>query len=519
MNATYCNERRTAVCGRLAPSIAIGCLAFVCASPVSLTAQTNETRTFQPVAAIEGTPRLEGADVVYLTNGEMLQGEVINHNLILHTAYGSIPFEIDWLAGITINQQPGHLDRIKTVNRNQFSGFLNDPIEFRPESGEPVQLNKFEIERIVFQQRASEASRVATRRFLMLENGDMLSGQPLDWNPQSGPGGNSAAARLDEVEQVRFLKGARDIQILLRTGEETSAGLKEDSLRMQLDLGPVVVLPVSVLQTLYARTATVPLAVQQEFDGVVPIATNASIEPPAPTPDGMVWIQPGRFQMGSYPSEKGHGPDEDPPTEVLITQGFWMGRYEVKQSEYFEVMGVNPSAYQGQTNLPVEKVTWNEAVAYCKKQTADEREAGQLPLGFVYRLPTEAEWEYACRAGSITRFYFGDDLAGTELAAHAWFVNNSDSSTHPVGQLKPNAWGLHDMHGNVWEWCQDIWEDAYPGGTVTNFTGSTDGWLRVARGGSWLYDTSFNRSANRDSYGPDNRCSDIGFRIVLAPPL
>ncbi len=516
---TVSRRARTVWPHRFGQWIAIGCLSVVCAATDSLNAQTNEAGTFQPVLTIDGTPRLEDVDVVYLTKGETLRGKIVNDSVTVHTAYGSLRLEVDWLAGIAIDRQSGHLDRVKTVNRNQFSGFINEDFEFRKESGEIVRLNTYAVERIIFQQRPNESSHGATQRFLVLESGDLLSGQVLDWNPTPGPGGASVAAGLDDIELVRLAKGTRDLKILLRTGEETTASLKDDALRVELDLGPSVVLPVPQLRALYARTGSPPLPVRREFDGAVPSEGNASAEPPAATPDGMVWIQPGRFQMGSYPSELGHGPDEDPPTEVVITHGFWMGAYEVTQAEYLEFMGVNPSGYQGQPDLPVEKVTWNEAAAYCEKRTVHEREAGRLPPGFVYRLPTEAEWEYTCRAGSTTRFHFGDDLTDVELPSYAWFISNSDSSTHSVGKLKPNAWGLHDMHGNVWEWCQDLWQDAYPGGTATNYAGPSEGWLRVARGGSWLYDGSFCRSANRDSYGPENRCSDIGFRVVLAPPL
>jgi formylglycine-generating enzyme required for sulfatase activity len=227
----------------------------------------------------------------------------------------------------------------------------------------------------------------------------------------------------------------------------------------------------------------------------------------------MVWIRPGSFRLGSDPDEIGHGPDEDPATEVRITHGFWMGLREVTQAEYREVMGVNPSAYQGGTDLPVEKVTWNEAVAYCAKRTLFEREADRLPTGFGYRLPTEAEWEYACRADTTTRYHFGDDLAGTELAAHGWFINNSGSSTHPVGQLKPNAWGLYDMHGNVWEWVQD-WYAKYPPGPLTDPQGPSSGALRVIRGGGWFVGAGLCRSAYRHCAGPGRRLLYLGFRVL-----
>jgi formylglycine-generating enzyme required for sulfatase activity len=144
---------------------------------------------------------------------------------------------------------------------------------------------------------------------------------------------------------------------------------------------------------------------------------------------------------------------------------------------------------------------------------------GLLPKGYAYRLPTEAEWEYACRAGTATRFSYGDDRSDARLGEYAWFMHNSDSTTQPVGLKQPNPWGLHDMHGNVWEWCLDRWEGALPGGCITNSPVAPQGNLRTARGGSWLYGGNACRSSNRDDYSPWNRCSDIGFRVVLAPVL
>jgi formylglycine-generating enzyme required for sulfatase activity len=194
-----------------------------------------------------------------------------------------------------------------------------------------------------------------------------------------------------------------------------------------------------------------------------------------------------------------------------------MTAHEITQADYESLMGRNPSQYTGENQRPVEKVNWQEATDYCRALNAREQAAGRLPDAHVFRLPTEAEWEYACRAGSTARFSHGDDPGYFETPSHAWCSHNSDSSTHPVGSRKPNDWGLFDMHGNVWEWCLDEWTGAYPGGTITNVVSTPKGALRVARGGSWLYDPRFSRSANRDSYGMLNRCSDVGFRVVLAP--
>jgi len=159
--------------------------------------------------------------------------------------------------------------------------------------------------------------------------------------------------------------------------------------------------------------------------------------------------------MGSPTNELDRWDGEGPQTAVTISRGFWMGKYEVTQGEYLEVMGSNPSRFTGDTNRPVETVTWYDATNYCGQLTQRERAAGRIAANSLYRLPTEAEWDYACRAGTSTRSSFGDDLGYTNLTNYAWYRENRGLTTHPVGQKLPNPWGLYDMHGNVWEWCQD----------------------------------------------------------------
>lgn len=227
---------------------------------------------------------------------------------------------------------------------------------------------------------------------------------------------------------------------------------------------------------------------------------------------GMVWIPPGSFTMGSPETEPGRLAWEGPQTRVSMPRGFWLGRHEVTQAEYEAVRGVNPSEWRGE-DLPVEMVSWNDAVAYCQELTARERRAGRLPAGYEYRLPTEAQWECACRAGTTTRFSFGDD--DSELGEHAWYLPNGDSRTHVVGEKLPNAWGLYDMHGNVWEWCADWYGDSHPGGNVTDPAGPGSGIWRVFRGGSWSYSAQGCRSAYRYGYAPSSRYNYLGFRVAL----
>ena len=204
------------------------------------------------------------------------------------------------------------------------------------------------------------------------------------------------------------------------------------------------------------------------------------------------------------------------PTNETLTRSFFLGRYEVTQGEYLSVIGTNPSNFPGDTNRPVEQVSWNDATNYCAQLTARERLAWRLPAGWTYRLPTEAEWEYASRAGSTNRFSYGDDPDYTQLANYAWYSANSGGTTHAVGGKLPNRWDLYDMSGNVWEWCAD-WYGNYPGGSVMDPRGSSAGSSRVVRGGRWTNSGRCCRSAYRLSDYPSDRNYIVGFRVVLAP--
>jgi len=236
-----------------------------------------------------------------------------------------------------------------------------------------------------------------------------------------------------------------------------------------------------------------------------------------PTPGlRFVWLPGGQFLMGSPADEVDRQADEGPQTLVTLTQGFFLGRYEVTQGEYLSVIGSNPSYFTGDTNRPVEQVSWQDATNYCAHLTAQQLAAGRLPSGWAYRLPTEAEWEYACRAGSTTRFYYGNDPGYTQLSNYCWYEVDSSGTSHEDGEKQPNAWGLYDMSGNVWEYCAD-WYGSYAGGSVTDPKGPPTGTCRVCRGGSWDYIALRCRSAFRNSWTtPTYSDSHMGFRVVLA---
>jgi len=230
----------------------------------------------------------------------------------------------------------------------------------------------------------------------------------------------------------------------------------------------------------------------------------------------LVLISKGTFVMGSPESEQGRD-DGETQHEVTISEDYYLGVFEVTRGQYEKVMGTNLSYFQkrviGKSDssmYPVDQVSWEDAVEFCKKlsELPEEKKAGR-----VYRLPTEAEWEYACRAGSKAAYSFGAN--SKTLGDYAWFGENSGRHTHPVGEKKANAWGLYDMHGNVWEWCSD-WYGVYPKGSVSDPSGPSEGSIRVDRGGSWAYGAANCRSAYRGWGAPSYRIGNDGFRVALS---
>lgn len=229
------------------------------------------------------------------------------------------------------------------------------------------------------------------------------------------------------------------------------------------------------------------------------------------------WCPPGTFMMGSPASETGRGLgwDED-QVEVTITQGFWLGETEVSEGQWRKLMDISTWSGQiseGWEEFPIRGISQEDAVLYCEKLTSEERTAGRLPTGWKYALPTETQWEYACRAGSKTRFSFGDSEA--ELGDYAWFDENTyykeERYAHRVGQKKPNSWGLRDMHGNVWEWCSDWYDPEPPGGRDPSPQAHES---RVLRGGSWIESADQCWSAYRGGASSNLQSDRGGFRVA-----
>ncbi|MFN9264124.1 MAG: formylglycine-generating enzyme family protein [Acidobacteriota bacterium] len=226
----------------------------------------------------------------------------------------------------------------------------------------------------------------------------------------------------------------------------------------------------------------------------------------------LVRIPAGRFLRGSPPAEAGRANDESPLHEVTISRPFWLAAYEVTQQQWRTVMGSNPSTFahgEDAPRRPVERVSWHDAQDFLARLNA-------LGIG-RFRLPTEAEWEYAARAGSPARFAFGEDPAFEALPKYAWFYSRAEGRSHPVGGKQPNPWGVYDLYGNVWEWCAD-WFGPYPAAPVTDPQGPASGRDRVIRGGSWFNEPEALRSANRHRHPPDSRQTNLGLRLIWSEP-
>lgn len=224
----------------------------------------------------------------------------------------------------------------------------------------------------------------------------------------------------------------------------------------------------------------------------------------------MLWVPPGTFTMGSPGEEVGRGANET-QHQVVLTKGYWLGQTAVTQAQWQMFMRDNPSYFRGD-QLPVETVSWNDCQTYIQKLNDAVKEGG-------FRLPTEAEWELACRAGTTTAFSYGKTIASGQVNfdGRSPYADGPESQnrdrTVPAGSLPANPWGFCEMHGNVWEWCQD-WFNSYPAGMDQDPVGAVSGECRVLRGGSWFSIGSHCRSAVRDSNEPGLRVNDIGFRLA-----
>lgn len=245
-------------------------------------------------------------------------------------------------------------------------------------------------------------------------------------------------------------------------------------------------------QVAYSRESGLPTAAW------LPLPGGAAIE--------MVLIPPGGFWMGSRPEDPEYDP-LDPPVQVQIGNPFYIGKTALTQAQWLALMGVNPAHFSLGEEYPIETVSWEACSAFCEKLSVSS--------GKRVRLPSEAEWEYACRAGSVTLYNYGDEI--DLLDRYGWFRGNAGGQSHPVGQKLPNAWGLYDMHGGIDEYCQDSWHPSYKGVPLDGsaWIEGEDQLHRVLRGGSWYDLGEYCSSPHRNYYGLNEPSEDHGFRIVV----
>jgi formylglycine-generating enzyme required for sulfatase activity len=455
-----------------------------------------------------------------LRDGTDLAGALAAQEFELRTVYGTLRLPADRIAAIEPGSTAEGLDVLLGVNGDRFSGLL-DPSAFvvRLAPGSVTNLKAQSVAKLMRSAPVLVTNAVPGRPILRLRNGDRFAVTPIEKTLPVKLDRTNQGVNAGEIDTVHFPREhSGSVRLLLRNGETLLGTWATENVEVELELGPRLGIHFSRLESIHFRAGAV--AHSSAGLGLDPqvLPDSGRLGSPRQIP-GMVWVQPGRFTMGSPVEESGRDLDEGPLTEVTLTRGFWMAIHEVTQAEYKAVVGANPSQFVEDNRAPVERVSWREATNYCHLLNAQRGDLPGVPDGYVYRLPTEAEWEYACRAGTRSRFSHGDDEDGGRLQEFAWFSENADSTTHPVGTREPNPWGLHDLHGNVMEWCLDTAGSSLPGGSVADYRSSERGLLRSARGGSWLYSPKFCRSANRDSYTETTRCSDLGFRAVLGPVL
>ena len=332
--------------------------------------------------------------------------------------------------------------------------------------------------------------------------------------------GTQIASKTITAQQI---KDSTITSAKLASGAVTSSQLAKNSVTTdKLATNSITVdklnLSDSELKKLVGAIKTYMSKPVEEFDWTVQLGAGTCLE--------MNWVNPGTFMMGSLASELGRLNNET-QHQVTLTKGFWLGKYEVTQAQWYAVMGTDPSRFKG-SQRPVECVNYNGALSFCRRLTEKERAEGRLSNQYEYTLPTDAQWEYACRAGTTTALNSGKDLTTAEgLCANlnevGWYGNdqgaggNAGGITHIVGQKKPNAWGFYDMHGNVWEWCLN-WYEEYPSMAVTDPTGPSTGSKRAFRGGSFWDNPRICRSAIHHSESPDYlKSGNGGFRLALVP--
>jgi formylglycine-generating enzyme required for sulfatase activity len=470
-------------------------------------------------------PRSDTEDVIYFRSEDVLQGQLLSEKIGLVTPYGMLSIPLRRCAGLSFDAARTPTDAVVTVNFNRVSGIITDHVfRFRiGSSGTVVPIRKETVAYMVLKKTSDETDFLKDSEkpdLFVMANGDLLTGRAAEQTVDVRTDYAKVAIAFNEIKDIRFLPAGDITAIIARTtGNPIRGAWETRELSLSLEMGQILpaiykdqfarILVGRARDLAPAQFGVRPLGAGESEAG--PVGQAALLDEPTLTLDlgkqatmKLVLIPAGKFLMGSPGDEAGRDEDEGPQREVVISQPFYMGVHEVTQGQYEAIMGANPSKFIDGAK-PVESVSWDDAVEFCRRVSRRTHQH--------VALPTEAQWEYACRTGSKARFAFGDD--DRQLSAHARYGQGAEAGTAAVGSKKPNAWGLYDMHGNVWEWCADWYASSYVNAATQDPVGPLSGQSRVLRGGSWANTWEGCRCAARNKSIPDVRYNGIGFRVVV----
>ena len=486
----------------------------------------NTEPVMPAIETVLDTERPKDVDILLLRNGDKLTGTVVNGSFSIRTSYAHIVIESKYIAGINLEGGANSIESIITVNNNRFSGFIDDAfISFKLTNGPQLEIRREKVLKIVFRQRPQETAGMKWRQFVQLKNGDYFHGQILTKDITISTTYAKIPLDFATIESITLIGDANPLTTVKMTNGDTVQGILEtEDIEIELDVGSVIEVYQDRIDRIFFKEGYVP-------DGIPSIVTSS----PVAAKGNFVLVEKGSFTMGDT---WGDGDSDEKPThKVTFTYNFYMGKYETTFEEYdafCEATGRSKPSDSGwgRGARPVINVTWWDAIDYCNWLSEKEGlpkaydnsgnlldKDGMITTDITkvlgYRLPTEAEWEYAARGGNKSRGY---EYAGSSTVGDvAWYESNSESKTQEVGKKAPNELGIYDMSGNVWEWCSD-WYRSYSSSAQTNPYNGTSGSDRVFRGGGWSDFATDGRVANRLDFSFTYTLNLLGFRICRTVP-
>jgi len=488
------------------------------------------TETVMPtIQRVFDTERLENADMLLLKNGDRLTGTVMNESFSIRTSYTYMEIESKYIAGIDMEGGANNTGLIITVNNNRFSGVLDSSfINFKLMDGPELDISSDKVVRIIFKQNPQETNGMKSIQFTHLKNGDYFSGEIIAHNVELSTIYAIVLLDLAKIESLTFVGDTNILTTVKMVNGDTLQGiLQTDDLEFKLDVGLVIRVDQRWIDRVFFNEGYIPDSMPSVINDLASAGNRST-----------VLVNGGTFLMGDT---WGDGNNlEKPVHEVDFEYSYYMGKFEVSFEEYDAfceaTRRVKPDDLGwGRDNRPVINVTWWDAIDYCNWLSEEEElpkaydNLGKLldkhgditsdPSKVVgYRLPTEAEWEYAARGGEVSEGY---RYSGSNyLDEVAWYDRNSGLMTQEVGTKAPNELGLYDMTGNVMEWCSEWWYD-YAEAKRTNTAHSVPNFLFpwvLFRGGGWGFSEEYLSVSQRDGSSPDSAFKDLGFRICRTAP-